>query len=44
MVVGVYDSYESRQQELMSLVDVFLSDYFGLTNFWRFATRERSNK
>ena len=44
MVVGVYDSYESRQQELMSLVDVFLSDYFGLTNFWRFATSERSCK
>ena len=44
MVVGVYDPHESRQQELMSLVDVFLSDYFGLTNFWRFATRERSNK
>ena len=44
MVVGVYDSHESRQQELMSLVDVFLSDYFGLINFWRFATRERSNK
>ena len=44
MVVGVYDSYEGRQQELMSLVDVFLSDYFDPTNFWRFATRERSNK
>ena len=44
MVVGVYDSHESRQQELMSFVDVFLSDYFGLTNFWRFATSERSFK
>ena len=44
LVVGVYDSHESRQQELLQLADVFLSDYFGLTNFWRFATRERSNK
>ena len=41
-VVGVYDSHESRQQELMRLADVFLSDYFDLANFWRFTTRERS--
>ena len=43
-VVGVYDSHESRQQELLQLADVFLSDYFDLTNFWRFATSERSCK
>ena len=44
LVVGVYDSHESRQQELLRLADVFLSDYFDLTNFWRFATSERSCK
>ena len=41
-VVGVYDSHENRQRELMRLADVFLSDYFDLTNFWRFTARERS--
>ena len=40
LVVGVYDSHESRQQELLSLVDVFLSDYFDLTSFWKFASAE----
>ena len=44
LVVGVYDSHESRQQELLQLADVFLSDYFDLTNFWRFVTSERSCK
>ena len=44
MVVGVYDSHESRQQELLQLANLFLSDYFDLTNFWRFATSERSCK
>ena len=44
LIVGVYDSHEGRQQELMSLADVFLADYLDLTNFWRFATMERSNK
>ena len=38
MVVGVYDSHESRQQELLQLADVFLPDYFDLTNFWKFAS------
>jgi beta-phosphoglucomutase-like phosphatase (HAD superfamily) len=38
LVVGVYDCHESRQQELMSLVDVFLSDYYDLINFWKFAS------
>ena len=42
LVVGVYDSHESRQQELLQLADVFLSDYFDLTNFWQFTTMERS--
>ena len=37
MVVGVYDSHESRQQELLQLADVFLPDYLHLNNFWRFA-------
>ena len=37
LVVGVYDSHESRQQELLRLADVFLSDYFDLTSFWKFA-------
>ena len=40
LVVGVYDSHESRQQELLRLVDVFLSDYFDLTSFWKFASDE----
>ena len=38
MVVGVYDSYESRQQELLQLADVFLPDYLHLNNFWKFAS------
>ena len=37
MVVGVYDSHESRQHELLQLADVFLPDYLHLNNFWRFA-------
>ena len=40
LVVGVYDSHESRQQELLSLTDVFLLDYFDLTSFWRFVSAE----
>ena len=40
MVVGVYDSHESRQQELLSLTDLFLTDYFDLTSFWEFASVE----
>ena len=38
MVVGVYDSHESRQQELLQLADVFLPDYLHLNNFWKFAS------
>ena len=34
MVVGVYDSHESRQQELLQIADVFLPDYLNLNNFW----------
>ena len=37
-VVGVYDSHESRQQELLQLADVFLPDYLHLNNFWKFAS------
>ena len=37
-VVGVHDSHESRQQELLHLADVYLLDYFDLTNFWEFAS------
>ena len=37
MVVVVYDSHESRQQELLQLADVFLPDYIHLHNYWRFA-------
>ena len=40
MVVGVYDSHESRQQELLYLADVYISDYFDLTRFWKFASVE----
>ena len=40
MVVGVQDSHESRQQELLRLADVYLSDYFDLTSFWKFASAE----
>ena len=39
-VVGVYDSHESRQQELALLCDVFLPDYLDLTDFWKFASAE----
>lgn len=38
MVVGVYDSHESRQQELLQLAHVFLPDYLHLNNFWKFAS------
>ena len=38
MVVGVYDSHESRQQELLRLTDLFLADYLDLTSFWKFAS------
>ena len=38
MVVGVYDSHESRQQELLQIADVFLPDYLHLNNFWKFAS------
>ena len=40
LVVAVYDSHESRQQELLHLADVYLSDYFDLTSFWKFASVE----
>ena len=39
-VVGVYDSYESRHQELLQFADVFLPDYLHLNNFWKFASAE----
>ena len=38
LVVGVYDSHESRQQELLHLADVYILDYFDLTSFWKFAS------
>ena len=38
MVVGVYDSHESRQQELLRFTDLFLTDYLDLTSFWKFAS------
>ena len=38
IVVGVYDSHESRQQELLQIADVFLPDYLNLNNFWKFAS------
>ena len=40
LVIGVYDSHESRQQELVRLADVFLPDYFNLIKFWKFASAE----
>ncbi len=40
LVVGVYDSHESRQQELLRLADVFLPDYLHLNNFWKFASAD----
>ena len=39
-VVGVRDSHESRQQELLHLADVYRSDYLELTSFWKFASVE----
>ena len=38
LVVGVYDSHESRQQELLRLTDLFLTDYLDLRSFWKFAS------
>ena len=38
LVVGVYDSHESRQQELLQIADVFLPDYLHLNNYWKFAS------
>lgn len=38
MVVGVYDSHESRQQELLQLADIFLPDYLHLNIFWKIAS------
>ena len=38
LVVGVYDSHESRQQELLQLADIFLPDYLHLNIFWKFAS------
>ena len=40
LVVAVYDSHESRQQEGVRLADVYLTDYLDLTNFWKFASAE----
>ena len=40
MVVGVYDSHESRQQELLQIADVFLPGYLHLNNFWKFASAD----
>lgn len=40
IVVDVYDSHESRQQELLSLADIYLTDFFDLTSFWKFASAE----
>jgi len=39
-VIGVYDSNEDRQQELMHLSDVYLPDYLDMTSFWKFASAE----
>ena len=38
LVAGVYDSHESRQQELLQIADVFLPDYLHLNIFWKFAS------
>ena len=38
LVVGVYDSHESRQQALLQIADVFLPDYLHLNIFWKFAS------
>ena len=38
LVVGVYDSHESKQQELLQIADTFLPDYLHLKNFWKFAS------
>lgn len=37
LVAGVYDSHESRQEELNALADVYLTDFSQLDSFWRFA-------
>lgn len=37
-LVAVYDAHESRQREMMRLADVYLADYFDLTNFWKYAS------
>ena len=40
LVAAVYDPHESRQQELLQLADEYISDYFDLTSFWKFASAE----
>ena len=40
MTVAVYDAHEDKQQEIRELVDLYLPDYFNVTSFWKFASRE----
>lgn len=40
MTVAVYDTHEDKQQEIRELVDLYLLDYFDVTSFWKFASRE----
>ena len=40
LVAAVYDSHESRQQELLRLADTYIPDYSDLTVFWKFASVE----
>ena len=40
MTVAVYDAHEDKQQEIRELVDLYLPDYFDVTSFWKFASRE----
>lgn len=40
LVAAVYDSHESRQQELLRLADTYIPDYSDITVFWKFASVE----
>ena len=36
--VAIYDSFESRQEQIKNMADVYLPSYSDLTEFWKFAS------
>lgn len=39
ITIAVYDSHEDNQQEIVSLADLYLADYFDCSAFWNFAAK-----